>query len=128
MNLVMNVNEDFLARYHDQCLLLYFNPEDIDILFGQAFSGFGFKITKKSNKMVLFRFAGSHSKEEVIRLIENFLLEVIDYIAGHNLSVDVEGNIIKSSVLSTAKVKKLVQNLTYQSTIFETFTLAYASL
>lgn len=50
MNLVMNVNEDFLARYHDQCLLLYFNPEDIDILFGQAFGGFGFKITKKSNK------------------------------------------------------------------------------
>lgn len=64
----------------------------------------------------------------VMNVNEDFLLEVIDYIAGHNLSVDVEGNIIKSSVLSTAKVKKLVQNLTYRSTIFETFTLAYASL
>jgi len=124
----MNLDENFLAGYHDQCLLLYFNPEDIEIFFGKTFRGFGFEVIKKTNKMTLFRFANKLDKAEVIDFIEKFLLEVIDYIAKNNLNLDVEGNIVRSSVLNSAKIRKLIQNLNYQSTIFETVTLAYASL
>lgn len=128
MDLRMDFSENFLARYHDQCLLLYYNPEDVEIFFGKTLHGFGFKITKKTNKMVLFRFANNLDKAEVIDFIEMFLLEVIDYIAKNKLNLDVEGNIVRSSVLNSAKIRKLIQNLSYQSTIFETVTLAYASL
>ena len=112
MDLRLNINDEFLNRYHDQCLLIYYNPEDIEIDISENTQNvFCFKVVKKSNELVLFRFVCSYSKVEAISFMEKFLTNVASYVASNGFDLDSGDSPAKSSVLSQKNIKKLVQKL-----------------
>jgi len=117
------LNDQFFDQNYDQCLLVYYNPRGIVMVFGPSFDSFyHLKIIEKIGQQVLFDLTVGQSREAAISDVGQFLSWIVDYFAKHEDSC--LEDVANSEVLHDWQISDLKRNLQIEADSFQTVKLA----